>query len=486
MAEQTVERDTGEQSGLQKSLKMRHMTMISLGGVIGAGLFIASGPVVNGVGPAAILTYALTGLLLVLVMRMLGEMAVARPSVGSFSDYSRMALGDWAGFAIGWLYWYFWVIVVGIEAIAGAGIVAQYTPGVPTWAIALALIVLLTLTNLYSVRSYGEFEFWFASIKVVAIVLFIIVGFLFIFGAWPASLAESPGLVNLYGAGGFAPGGVATIFASIATAIFAFVGAEVVSIAAAESDEPERGVARAVNQVIYRVLLFYVLSLFLVAAIVPWSTPFAESDPTNPGIVQSPFSVALENMGVAVAPTVMNFVVLIAVLSVLNSALYISSRMLFALTRHGDAPQGLTDTTGRGVPMKAILLGTVIGYVAVLMAYFFPDTVFLFLLNSSGAVALFVYLMIAVSELRMRARLEREDPERLQVRMWLYPYLTYLSIFCILAVFVLMALNPDLRTQLLLTLVSVGVVLLAYVLRSRFGGRAPSRAEETASGEPAR
>jgi GABA permease len=189
---------------------------------------------------------------------------------------------------------------------------------------------------------------------------------------------------------------------------------------------------------------------------------------------------------IAVAPTVMNIVVLTAVLSVLNSALYISSRMLFALTRHGDAPHGLTETTSHGVPAKAILLGTVVGYVAVLIAYFFPDTVFLFLLNSSGAVALFVYLMIAVSELRMRARLEREDPERLRVKMWLYPYLTYLSIACILAVFVLMALNPDLRTQLLLTLLSVGVVLAAYVLRSRFGGRAPSRTEETASSEPAR
>ena len=165
MAEQAVERGTNEQGGLQKSLKMRHMTMISLGRIIGAGLFIASGPVINGVGPAPILTYALTGILLILVMRMLSEMAVVRPSVGSFSDYSRMALGDWAGFAIGWLYWYFWVIVIGIEAIAGAGIVAQYTPGIPTRAIALTLIVVLTLTNLYSVRSYGEFEFWFASIR---------------------------------------------------------------------------------------------------------------------------------------------------------------------------------------------------------------------------------------------------------------------------------------------------------------------------------
>jgi GABA permease len=240
-------------------------------------------------------------------------------------------------------------------------------------------------------------------------------------------------------------------------------------------------VARAVNQVVYRVLLFYVLSLFLVVAIVPWSTPYAESDPTNPGIVQNPFSVALENMGIAVAPTIMNTVVFTAVLSVLNSALYISSRMLFALSRYGDAPQNVTNTTSRGVPARAILLGTVVGYVAVLISFFFPGTVFLFLLNSSGAVALLVYLLIAVSELRMRRCLEREDPESLQVKMWFYPYLTYLSILCILAVLVLMAINPDLRTQLILTLLSLGVVLVAYVLRSRFGSeRAPESAVEPA------
>jgi GABA permease len=445
------------------------MTMISLGGIIGAGLFVASGAVINATGPAAIFTYLLTGILLILIMRMLGEMAVARPSVGSFSDYSRMALGGWAGFAIGWLYWYFWVIVVGVEAVAGAGIVKQWLPSVPLWVVALVLIVLLTLTNLYSVRSYGEFEFWFASIKVVAIVVFIVLGALFVLGVWPT---ETPGFSNLYANGGFAPNGALAIFSGIASAIFAFVGAEIVTIAAAESDEPERGVARATNQVVYRVLLFYVLSVFLVVAIVQWNHPFATGSPDNPGVVESPFAVALGNMNIPGAALVMNLVVLTAVLSVLNSALYTSSRMLFALTRHGDAPQGLTDTTSRGVPAKAILLGTVVGYVAVLIAYFFPNTVFLFLLNSSGAVALLVYLLIAISEVRMRARLEREDPERLQVKMWFYPYLTYLSIFFILAVIVIMAFDPDLRSQLLLTLLSLGVVLVAYVLRSRYGSRA--------------
>ena len=261
------------------------------------------------------------------------------------------------------------------------------------------------------------------------------------------------------------PEGGLAVFSGITTVIFAFVGAEIVTIAAAESAEPERGVARAVNAVVYRVLLFYVLSVFLVAAIVPWNSSFTS------GNVESPFAVALETMGIPGAATVMNFVILTALLSVLNSSLYTSSRMLFALTRHGDAPSFFTNTTARGVPIWAILAGTIIGYVSVLAAYFFPSQVFTFLLNSSGAVALFVYLLIAVSELRMRRRLERESPERLQLEMWLYPWLTYLSILGILAVLISMAFTEDGRPQLLATIGSVIFFLGAYGLRSRYGAR---------------
>ena len=177
---------TSSQEGkLQPGLKRRHMTMISLGGIIGAGLFVGTGPILNQAGPATILTYLLTGALLILIMRMLGEMAVAQPSVGSFSDYGRMALGNWAGFSIGWLYWYFWAIVVGFEATVAASILGQYIPNVAPWLIALALVLLLTATNLYSVGSYGEFEFWFAGIKVVAIIIFILLALLFVIGLWP-------------------------------------------------------------------------------------------------------------------------------------------------------------------------------------------------------------------------------------------------------------------------------------------------------------
>jgi len=437
------------------------MTMISLGGIIGAGLFVGTGPILNQAGPATILTYLLTGCILILIMRMLGEMAVAQPSVGSFSDYARMALGNWAGFSIGWLYWYFWAIVVGFEATVAAGILGQYVNIAP-WLISLILVLALTATNLYSVGSYGEFEFWFAGIKVAAIIIFIVLGALFVIGLWPGG-GGGMGLSNLYDEGGFFPNGGLVMFSGIVTVIFAFVGAEIVTIAASESNEPSRNVARATNAVIYRVLLFYVVSVFFVAAIVPWDTTFAEV------VIKSPFTVAFERMGIPGAGTLMNFVVLTAVLSVLNSSLYTTSRMLFALTRHNDAPAFFTNTTRRGVPIWAILAGTSFGYVSVAIYYFFPANVFTWLINASGAIALFAYLLIAISELVMRRRLESEAPETLQLKMWFYPWLTYLSIAAMLAVLVAMFIIPDQRPLLIASLISLGVILAAYLLRRWFG-----------------
>jgi GABA permease len=463
------EREQGQQQGhLQQGLKRRHMTMISLGGIIGAGLFVGTGPILNQAGPATILTYLFTGCILILVMRMLGEMAVALPTVGSFSDYSRMALGNWAGFSIGWLYWYFWAIVVGFEATVAAGILGQYVNVAP-WLIALILVLALTATNLYSVGSYGEFEFWFAGIKVAAIVIFIVLGALFVIGLWPGG-GGGMGLSNLYDQGGFFPNGGLVMFSGIVTVIFAFVGAEIVTIAASESNEPSRNVARATNAVIYRVLLFYVVSVFFVAAIVPWDTTFAED------VIKSPFTLAFERMGIPGAGTFMNFVVLTAVLSVLNSSLYTTSRMLFALTRHNDAPGFFTNTTARGVPIWAILAGTIFGYVSVAIYYFFPANVFTWLINASGAIALFAYLLIAISELVMRRRLEREAPESLVLKMWFYPWLTYLSIAAMVAVLVAMFIIPDQRPLLIASLISLGVILVAYLLRRWFGPpeRAPT------------
>jgi GABA permease len=440
------------------------MTMIALGGVIGAGLFVGSGVVIKAAGPAAVVSFIITGLLVVLVMRMLGEMAVALPAVGSFYEYARLAwsdrprLGELAGFLTGWMYWYFWVIVVALEAVAGAGLVRFWLPNLPAWLISLALLGSLTLTNLTSVRSYGEFEFWFASIKVAAIVAFLLLGGVYVLGLWPGYVH---GVANLTAHGGFAPNGVLPILTGAVAATGFYFGAEIVTIAAAEAAEPAKAVARATNSVVRRVLFFYVGSILLVVCLVPW----------NSAGIATPYVSALNAMGIPAAAQIMNAVVLTAVLSALNSGLYASSRMLFALTRRGDAPEGLAKLSRNGVPSRAILLGTLFGYGAVVMSYISPDTVFAFLVNSYGTVAIFVYVLIAFSQLRLRARLEREDPARLGIRMWAYPYLTYLAIVGMLGIVLAMAFIPDQRTPLIFGVISLGILLLGFTARVRFGGK---------------
>jgi GABA permease len=440
------------------------MTMIALGGVIGAGLFVGSGVVVKAAGPAAVLSFVITGLLVVLVMRMLGEMAVALPAVGSFYEYARLAwndrpaLGELAGFLTGWMYWYFWVIVVALEAVAGAGLIRFWLPNAPAWFISLALLLSLTLTNLVSVKSFGEFEFWFASIKVAAIVGFLVLAGVYVLGLWPG---VAPSVVNLTAHGGFAPNGVLPILTGAVAATGFYFGAEIVTLAAAEAAEPAKAVARATNWVVTRVLFFYVGSILLVVCLVPWNSA---------GII-TPYVSALNAMGIPAAAQIMNAVVLTAVLSALNSGLYASSRMLFALTRRGDAPQGLAKLNRHGVPARAILLGTLFGYGAVIMSYVSPDTVFAFLVNSYGTVAIFVYVLIAVSQLRLRARLEKEDPARLRVRMWAYPYLTYLAIAGMLGIVLAMAFIPEQRTPLIFGVISLGFLLFAFGARARFGSK---------------
>ena len=438
------------------------MTMIALGGVIGAGLFVGSGVVIKAAGPATVISFGITGIIVLLVMRMLGEMAVALPAVGSFYEYARLAfsdrpaIGELAGFVTGWMYWYFWVIVVAQEAVAGAGLIRFWFPSEPPWLLSLGLLVSLTATNVISVRVFGEFEFWFASIKVAAIVVFLMLATVYVLGLWPGSHFD---LSNLTSHGGFAPNGILPVLTGAVAATGFYFGAEIVPIAAAETKEPAKAVARAINSVISRVLFFYIGSILLVVCLVPW----------NSTSIATPYVSALEKMGIPGGSHIMNAVVLTAVLSALNSGLYASSRMLFALTRRGDAPKGLAKLSRNGVPVRAILLATVLGYVSVIMSYVSPDTVFAFLVNSYGTVAIFVYVMIALSQLRLRARLEREAPGRLRVRMWGYPYLTYVTIAGMLGIVLAMAFIPAQRTPLVFGLMSLGGLVVAFFVRHRFG-----------------
>ena len=453
---------------LKKGLNQRQLTMIAMGGVIGAGLFVGSGAVIKATGPGAFLTYALCGVLIIMVMRMLAEMAVANPSTGSFSDYSRKALGDWAGFSVAWLYWYFWVIVVGFEAVAGAKVINFWLPDAPTWLLSLVLMLLMTGTNLISVSSFGEFEFWFAGIKVAAIIVFLVCGTLFVFGIWPnASLDFS----NLTSHGGFLPMGGWAITAGVVTVIFSMVGAEIATIAAAESDNPERAVAKAANSVITRISLFFVGSIFLLVVILPWN---------DKGLAASPYVSAFEKMGIPYADDIMNAVVLTAVLSCLNSGMYTASRMLFVLAARREAPAAMVSVNSRGVPMVAILTSSVIGFLCVILAAISPNTVFAFLLNSSGAVILFVYLLICVSQIVLRYR---TDQSKLKVKMWLFPVLSGLTALAIVGVLVQMALDKDVRIQLWLSLLSWAVFLVLFFINKARIARMPEQIPAEPTGE---
>ena len=317
-------------------------------------------------------------------------------------------LGPWAGFVCGWLYWYFWVVVVGIEAIAGAAILQTWIPA-PVWQIGLVLMVLLTATNLLSTRSYGEFEFWFASIKVAAIVAFIAIGGQLcarhhVADGLDARQSRRPRRLCAVRHGGRAGG-------SHGHRVLADGRGDRDRVAA-ESSEPSRAIAALTTSLIVRILLFYVGSVLVILAVVPWTE-------IAPG--SSPFALALERMAIPFAATTMNLIVLVAVLSCLNSGLYVTSRMLFGLAAHGDAPRSLVALDARGVPTRAILIGTVFGYLAVLASVVSPQRLFTFLVNASGAIMLVIYLLIALAQIRRRGALEREAPGRLVIRMWLSP-----------------------------------------------------------------
>jgi len=443
---------------LAHTLRPRHVTMIALGGIIGAGIFVGSSAAINIAGPGVLLSYALGGLLVFFIMRMLGEMAHAQPGCGSFAEYAALGLGRWAAFMTGWLYWYFWVITVGVETIAGAKLIQPWLQqsglDAPVWEIGLVLVSLMTATNLLSVRTYGELEFWFALLKVASITAFILLGIAFIAFFGP-SLTHT--YQTLTGDGGVFPNGLQTVLTAIPIVIFSMMGSEVATIAAGESTQPAENIARAVRTVALRILIFYVLSIAVVIAIVPWRTL---------PIGYSPFIVALNAMHIPGAVPVMSVIVLTAVLSCLNSGIYITSRMLHELARSGDAPKSFAATAGNRVPRLGILLGSLVGFLAATASIVSPNGVFLFLINTSGAIILMIYMVIALGEIRLRHRLENEGV-RLSLKMWLFPWLSWAVVIGIGVVLVLMALTPDLRKQLLWSAVSAAIVAVAYLVRER-------------------
>lgn len=466
-----------DEGALRHALGRRQMTMIAIGGVIGAGLFVGSGTSIKAAGPGIVMAYVVVGGIVILVMRMLAELAVAKPETGSFASYAGRELGPWARLSVGWLYAYHWCVTIGFEAIAGAAIMHQLVGALPTWLCALIFMVLLTGVNLARVRSYGEFEFWFATVKVAAIVVFLVIGAVAIVGLFPGSPA--PGASNLTGHGGFLPHGGTAVLAISVVVFFSFFGTEAVTIAAGEATQPAESVRGAMRSVVWRILVFYIGSILVVVTLLPWN---------DTAVTRSPYTAVLERLHIPGAGTVMNLIVLTAVLSCLNSGIYASSRMVYALGRQGEAPRIFTRTTRAGVPAAAVLLASSVGFVTVVANYFVPtDTVYTFLLGSSGAVAVLTYLVIATTQIRGRYRLRREGRPEPQVRMWGFPYLSYVVMAALLAVLVGMLFVPKSRIQLGLTAVVAAVAVTAGVVRHRRRTSADASADTAATdtGTPA-
>ena len=437
------------------ALTPRQLVMMGLGSAIGAGLFLGSGVGIQTAGPAVLVSYLIAGALVIVLMHALGEMAAAKPASGAFSVYAADAMGPVAGATVGWLWWLQVVIVIAAEAVGAAGLLASIWPTLSVPGLALCFMVVFTAINLLGVRNFGEFEFWFAILKVIAILAFIAIGIALLAGWLPA--VTSPRLSNLLGPDGFAPRGWAGIGAALLVVVFAFGGTEIVAIAAAETNDPAKSLARAIRTVAWRILVFYLGSIAVIVAVVPWDSP----------ALASPFAAVLDVARIPGAATAITLVAVIALLSALNANLYGASRMVWSLARRGDAPAMLGRSDRRNVPVAAVVASVAFGFAAAALELAFPQRVLPVLLNIVGATCLLVWTIALVSQLILRRRADRAGIA-MPVRMRGFPVPTVCALAILGLIFALLIATPETRTQFLsMTALALTIAGLSALARLR-------------------
>ncbi|KDN82252.1 amino acid permease [Kitasatospora cheerisanensis] len=436
---------------LSRSLLSRHMTMISIGGAVGAGLFVGSGVSIQQAGPGVLVAYALTAAIVVVVMRMLAEMSVTRPDTGAFAVYGRLAFGRWAGFASGWIYWVGWPLGMCIESIAAGKIVHGWLPALPVWLIAVLMLAVVTAVNLGSVRAYGEMEFWVVWVKVAVIALFIGVGLVAVAGLLPGTPA--PGTENLLGRGGFLPMGFSGVVIATSGAMFSFSGTEIVTIAAGEAEDAAAAIRKSTRTILWRVTVFYLGSLSVVVLLLPWNSA---------AVGDSPFAATLDHLGMPGASTVLNIVLFAAMLSTMNSQVYASSRMLFALARDRDAPSLFARISRRGAPYTAILFTSALAVLCLVLQVTHPTEAFSRLVDITGDTVYVTWIGIAAAHLVL-GRQDRGDGRRPAdgTAVWLFPGLTWAVLLALLGLYAVMIVLADSRVDALLALALTVAVSLA-------------------------
>lgn len=444
-----------------RQLESRHINMIAIGGAIGVGLFMGSGKALHQVGPGLILVYALAGLVIFLVMRALGELLMHRPVSGSFAEYAGEFVGPLARFATGWGYWVVW-IATGMAEITAVGKYFQvWFPSLPQWIPALGALLLLTGVNLVAVRLFGEFEFWFALIKVVAILgLIALAVLILVFGF--SDVGSTASVTNLWSHGGFFPNGGSAALLSLQMVMFAFIGVEMVGQTASESTNPEKVLPRAINSVIWRTMLFYVGALAALAALVPWDQFPADG---------SPFIFAFTKVGIPAATTIVTIVVTTAALSSCNSGIYSTGRMLRTLSLEGQAPRRVGRLSGRAVPARAIVVTFTVMLVGVVLNAIDPDGAFTYITSASTVAIIFAWAMIVLAHLGYQRRVKAGEIASGRFRMPFAPYSNYLVLAFLAMVVVLLAFDSETRIALYVTPFVAGAILIGYLVQRRRAGR---------------
>ena len=443
-----------EQTGLQRHLKVRHIRLLALGSTIGVGLFLGSASAIQIAGPSILLGYLLAGIVAFIVLRTLGEMAVHEPVAGSFAAYANTYIGPLAGYMVGWGYWTYW-IVVGIAEVTAVGIyMGIWFPETPQWIWALSSIVMMGLINLIAVKVFGEFEFWFALIKVVAIVAMIALGCSVIFFGFTNDW-NPIGLANLWQHGGFFPNGISGMLLSLQMVLFAYVGIEMIGLSAGEAENPRKTIPMAIDSLAWRILIFYMGAIFVILAIFPWN---------EVGQQGSPFVVMFERIGLREAAGIINFVVITAALSSCNAGIFSGGRLLYALSANGYAPSPFAKLSKYGVPHRAVIATVGVCMTGVVLNYFVPDKAFQYIMAAVTFVGLMVWIAILITQIQFRRSLTKVQVAELAYRTPWWPYSSWFALAFIALVVVLMGFHEDARIALVLGPCLLGVYLAMFYI----------------------
>ena len=450
-----VEELVPEKKGLNRGLKSRHMMMISIGGTIGTGLFLGAGQVVSEAGPiGAVLAFLFGGIVMYLALLCLGELAVAMPVSGSFQSYAGKFISPGVGFTVGWLYWINWAVCIAADFTAAGIIMVLWFPNVSIWIWSVLFIVLIAALNLISVKAYGEMEYWFASIKVTAIIAFILAGAALMFGA--AGNEGAIGFSNFNTGAGLFPNGGWALFLTMIMVVYSFQGSELVGIAAGECENPGKNVPNVIQGIVFRIIVFYVLAIIVLGATIPYK---------EAGVLESPFAYVFGRIGIPIAKDIVSFVVLTSALSAGNSALYVCSRLLWSMAKDGDAPKWLGNLNSRGVPINGVFLTLLLSALSLLTSVYAADTVYLWLMSSVGLTGCLIWIVISWCQINFRKHFLKigGDLQDLVFRTPLYPVLPIIAIILNLCIIASLAFIEDQQIVLYTGLPITAGIYLYYI-----------------------